>query len=57
MGEWSDAVNDGAICAHCKLPLSSPSVTGGPTLCASCKQKEKKTGDGKIGPDWLPPRS
>ena len=34
MGDWSDAMEDGAICKGCALPLGNVSQDG---YCPSCK--------------------
>lgn len=55
MGNWSEAVEDGVVCKKYHLPLGDEgeAPSGKPTLCQNC---QSENGDGKLGPNWLPPR-
>ncbi len=54
MGDWSEAMEDGAICQGCALPMGG---SGQPGLCPECAARRDGEGRDKLGPRWLPDNS
>lgn len=48
MGEWSEAIEDGVLCAVCKLPL--PTAFNLPnSVCDGCRDDPEPAGDAPLG--------